>query len=30
MDDVSVPRAGRGPRVGSPRGVEDATGSSER
>jgi len=24
----SVPGAGRGPRAGSPRGVEDATGSS--
>src|SRR5439155_25058549 len=24
---VSEPRAGRGPRAGSPRGVEDATGS---
>jgi 2-methylisocitrate lyase-like PEP mutase family enzyme len=28
--DVSEPEAGRGPRAGSPRGVEDATGSSER
>jgi 2-methylisocitrate lyase-like PEP mutase family enzyme len=28
--DVSEPEAGRGPRAGSPRGVEDATGSSAR
>jgi 2-methylisocitrate lyase-like PEP mutase family enzyme len=29
IDFVSEPGAGRGPRAGSPRGVEDATGSSE-
>jgi 2-methylisocitrate lyase-like PEP mutase family enzyme len=29
IDSVSEPGAGRGPRAGSPRGVEDATGSSE-
>src|SRR5436190_659119 len=29
MSSVSEPGAGRGPRAGSPRGVEDATGSSE-